>query len=313
MAIAEAILWPVAAGMSYIIAALVSWAAGARARLSAAVVLFLLVMMVAMFLGAFLYFAYPGSTGLLLGLWTAAGIMAVSVFPVFWLFVEEVQQRTVLGSSFRTSPIGSVPAFAASVTVAVLAGELVMGRAFQLADGEVGIVGPGLVGLLRALVSCLASAWFLFPMAAEMGLTVAFLRRRIPRVLAISLGLQAASMFASPTAISSSDWVVGSSLAAAALMVGLFGFVMLLLYRGERLPAPVLGYLARLVVVYLVMAGGLVLWSLTGSPALFAVSAVAQMGVFFTTVVVPEKYSAKPGIGGVLLGPTGESTPGPSA
>src|SRR5579863_1420210 len=49
MVIAAAILWPVAAAMSYIIAALVTWAARARTRLTAAVVLFLLVMMVAMF------------------------------------------------------------------------------------------------------------------------------------------------------------------------------------------------------------------------------------------------------------------------
>ncbi len=290
MAIAEAILWPVAAAMSYIIAALVNWAAGARTRLSGAVVLFLLVMMVAMFLGAFLYFAYPGPNGLLLGLWSAAGIMAISVSPVFWLFVQEVQARVAQGASFQAPPLSSVATFAAWVTVAVFAGEFVMGRAFQLASGEAASVTPGPLGILGAASGSIASSWFLFPMATEMGLTVLLLRARIPRPLRVTLGLQAASMFASPTAIAATSWVLVSSVAAGALMVGLFGYVMSLLYRGEPLSATVLRYVTLLVIVYVVMAGGLVLWAVTGSPAVFAGSAVAQMGLFFTTVVVPERF-----------------------
>ncbi len=288
MAIAEAILWPIAAAMSYIIAALVKWAAGARTRLAAAVVLFLLVMMVAMFLGALLYFAVPGPEGLLLGLWSAAGIMAVSVSPVFWLFVQEVQSRLALGPAFQAPALGSLGAFAVWVTVAVFAGEFVMGRAFQLASGEAGPVASGVVGLLGAMASSISSDWFLFPMAAEMAITVALLRSRVPRAMVVTLGLQAASMFASPTALSSEGWVLGSSVAAAALMIALFGYVMSLLYRGERLATPVIRYVSYLVVVYVAMAGGLVLWAATGSVALFAVSAVAQMALFFTTVVAPE-------------------------
>jgi hypothetical protein len=290
VALSEVILWPVAAVMSYIIAALVRWAAGARTRLLGSVVLFLMVMMSAMFLGALLYFAYPGPTGTLLGLWGAAGIMAVSVFPVFWLFVQEVQHRVAKGPEFPSRRLDSVESFAIWVTIAVFAGEFAMGRAFQLASGEAGAVGSGVAGPLRAVASSIASDWFLFPMAAEMGLTVIFLRSRIPRPLAVALGLQAASMFAAPTALAASGWVLGSSVAAGAVMVALFAYVMSLLYRGERLATPVLRYLTMLVVAFAGMAAGLVLWASTGSPALFAVAAVAQMAVFFTTVLVPERF-----------------------
>ena len=313
MAIAEVFLWPVAAAMSYIIAALVKWAAGARTRLTGSVVLFLLVMMFAMFLGAFLYFAYPGSTGLLLGLWIAAGLMAVSVFPVFWLFVQEVQQRLAQGDAFQPPQMVSLRTFALWVTLAVFTGEFVMGRAFQLASGEAVTVGVGVLGALGAGASSLASDWFLFPMAAEMGLTVLFLRARIPRPLQVALALQAASMFASPTALAAPGWVVGSSVGAAVLMVGLFGYVMALLYRGDRLPRPVLSYLARLVLVYVAMAAGLVVWALTGSPALFALSAIAQMAVFFTTVVVPEALAPEPAPRSGAEGPRAAGAPTSSA
>jgi len=294
VAFSEVILWPVAAAMSYIIAALVRWAAGARTRLLGSVVLFLLVMMFAMFLGALLYFAYPGPTGTLLGLWGAAGIMAVSVFPVFGLFVQEVQQRVADGPGFRARRLDSVEGFAIWVTIAVFAGEFAMGRAFQLASGQAGSLGSGLAGPLRAVASSIASDWFLFPMAAEMGLTVIFVRSRIPRTLAVALGLQAASMFASPTALSASGWVLGSSVAAGAVMVALFGYVMSLLYRGERVAAPVLRYLTLLVLAFVGMAAGLVLWASTGSPALFALAAVAQMALFFMTVLVPERFAPGP-------------------
>lgn len=297
MVLAAAILWPVAAAMSYIIAALVKWAAGARTPLTAAVVLFLLVMMAAMFLGALLYFAYPGRSGLLLGLWSAAGIMAISVSPVFWLFVRDVQQRVAQGPEYRAAPLGSVGAFAGWVAVSVFAGEFLMGRTFQLASGESGPVGPGALGLLAAAASSVSSDWFLFPMAAEMGLTVLLLRARVPRALAVALGLQAISMFASPTALSSPTWVIGSSVAAAVLMLVLFAYVMSVLYRGTRLPTAVLRYLALLVVVYAVMAGGLAVWAFTGSPAVFAASAVAQMALFFTTVVATDSLAPSPASG----------------
>jgi hypothetical protein len=218
----------------------------------------------------------------------------VSVFPVFGLFVQEVQQRVAQGDAFRAPRLAAVGAFALWVTLAVFAGEFVMGRAFQLASGEAGTVGPGALGILGAAATCTASDWFLFPMAAEMALTVVFLRARLPGPLVVALGIQAASMFASPTALGSPVWVLGSSLAAAALMLALFGYVMAILYREGRLSSPVLRYLTELVLVYVGMAGGLVLWAATGETGLFAVAVIAQMVVFFTTVLVPETFSPPP-------------------
>ena len=73
----------IAALMAIVIARLVKWSAEARNRTQAAVDLFLLGMMAAMFLGAAIYFQAPGPGTLVEGLWVSGALMSVSVSPVF--------------------------------------------------------------------------------------------------------------------------------------------------------------------------------------------------------------------------------------
>jgi CDP-diglyceride synthetase len=73
----------VASGMVAAVAVLIKWAATTRSFLRAGAVLFLLLMMVAMLLGALAYFLDPGTSGLIAGLWIASALMSVSVAATF--------------------------------------------------------------------------------------------------------------------------------------------------------------------------------------------------------------------------------------
>ncbi len=280
--------------MAVITAYLIKWAAEARTRTSAATVLFLLVMMIAMLGGALLYFLHPGRASLVEALWVASAIMSVSVFPVFGVFLKDAQARMLQKEAYRPAPLQRRHLFAFAILALVVFNEFLMGWTFQLANGT---LSPSAASSIpQAVVLGVDSAWFLFPMALEMGLTAYLLRKQLPRPVVGLLLAQAVLMFASPPAFSGPGPVDTALLLGSAMMIGIVIFVMEHLYQ-HRQSAPVLSaYFLGLLSVYALMMVGLYLWLTDGSGLVFTLSVLFEMALFFDLVVVPERFQVGPGV-----------------
>ena len=287
------VLVPLAAAMAVSIAYLVKWASEARTPLRSGAVVFLLLMMVGMLLGAAIYFVHPSTAGFVEGVWAASALMSVSVVVVFLAFLKELQ------TSGRASPLPetsswSGPGFVASVIALVLANELLMGWTFQAAAGSApALGGSGVLGLGSLLVASVNSPWFLFTMSGEMLLTAVFLRDRLSRPTFVVLGSQSLIMLFSPPALNWAPWTALSIYVSSVAMIALFVYLMEHLYRQHQLGVGFSNYLLELLAVYGLMMGGLFLWLYYGVGSVFAVSIVLEMVVFFGAVVRPEKLSAK--------------------
>ena len=284
------VLAPVAVLMAVVIAALVRWSSETRTIVAASVVVFLLAMMVAMFVATLIYFSDPGTRSLVLGLWVAAALMALSVFPVLSFVVAEARAHEREGPAYAPRRLASTTGLAVTVTLLVLAGELLMGRSFLLADAP---GAPGLGGGLGSVVvATIASPWFLFPMSLEMTCTLLWLRRRLPTPLVATLATQSAMMFLAPPALAAPGWLLGSGVTTALAMSLLLGFLLLGTYRGDRPTGPVRGYLVRFLFVTALMGFGLAFWLSTGDLAVFAAASVLEMAIFFAAVVAPEPFAS---------------------
>jgi len=289
----DLVLAPLAAGMAVSIAYLVKWASEARTPLKAGAVVFLLLMMVGMLLGAAIYFVAPSLNGLVEGVWVASAIMSLSVVVVFLSFLRELRTSSQ-GASSPVAASGAGIGFVASVVVLVLANELLMGWTFQAASGQapaIGAVGaPALVALFTASVN---SPWFLFTMSAEMILTAFLLRARLPRPVFLVLASQSFIMLFSPPALGWATWTAVSLYVSSAAMIGLFVYLMEHLYRHHQLAAGFSNYLVELLAVYGLMMAGLFLWLYYGYGSVFALAIVLEMLVFFAAVVNPERITSR--------------------
>ncbi|MGP8074963.1 MAG: hypothetical protein ACLQD9_01555 [Thermoplasmata archaeon] len=285
MLLIEGVLVALAAGMAITTAVLVKWAAGARTPLRQGTVVFLLLMMAGMLGGAFVYVVHPGTDGAVSGLWVASALMSASVVVIFLAFLEEIRRESVRATTPpRASSSGR---FVAVVVALVLSNELLMGWTFERASG--GSFGGG--GIAPNLDGALLSPWFLFPMAVEMALTVAWLQDRFPRRMATMLAVQPAVMILAPPALASQVWVLGTTFGTSVLMAALVAYLLLAVYRGFRLPVRVAAYAARLLGTFALMGVGLAVWAWVGTTTLFALAVVVQMVVFFSAVLRPELYT----------------------
>ena len=274
----------IAAAMALIIARLAKWASEVRLRTQAAVVGFLLAMMAAMFLGALIYVVHPGTQSLVEGLWIGSVAMSLSVFPLFFLFLEAAR-----GPSPGPA-LASRRGFVALAIALVLGNELLMGATFQIATGPLGPTpGPSWLGAVGGVV---VSPWFLLPMALEMGATAVWLWPRFPRAMRSALVVQPVVMLASPPAFGLPAWVLGTAAASAIAMTAYVVDLLALAYRGEAPTPPVAAYAVRLVAALAAMGGGIALWAWTGNADLFAVAVLADMVLFFTAVLDPERHGA---------------------
>jgi polyferredoxin len=281
------LLVPTAAAMVVATAFLVRWAAEANTAVRAASVVFLLAMMTAMFVGAWLYFVAPSSGSLVLGLWIAALLMSLSVFPLVSAVLADVQRRLTESGDPGPAPVDRPRAFRAAVVLLVFASEWLMGATFQLAYAPPSTGSPGFASLgLPVFVS----PWFLFPMAAEMALTAFLLRHRLGRGLGLLLAFQAVVMALAPPALHSTGWVDLSIYAGSVAMIGLFVYVMEYIYRHRQLAVAFSAYLVRLVAVYALMMTGLFVWLEYGTPLLFAVAVPLEMVLYFDAVTRPEAF-----------------------
>ena len=284
----ELVLAAFAAVMAVLTSLVVKWAAEAETRLQGAIVVFLLMMMAAMFGGAVVYYLNPGTSGLVEGLWLAAGVMSVSAFAPFVAFLRDAQERLGDDGSVTPPRLRKGVSFTVLIGALVLANEFLMGWAFSLAAG---VIFPSLTtgapGLVAGVVS---SPWFLFTMAAEMGLTLYLLRARIDRALAVVLAFQSAIMFLSPPALANADWVWVCVSLGAGGMIALFVYLMEHIYRNKELNRPYSAYLIRLLVAYAAMMAGLFLWLDYGTTTLFALAIVVEMFLYFDAIVRLDRF-----------------------
>jgi polyferredoxin len=280
-------LWVGIAGvMATVVAYLLKWASEVENRSGAAIVLFLLVMMVAMIGAATYYLIAPGPARLTQALWLASGVMSVSAFPVVALVVRDLRQR-LDGRPPQPIKPRARRLFVTSILALAVLNELFMGWAFLLASGY---PASRFLGLgLQAILLGITSPWFLGPMALEMALTTVLLRRTVPRAFGALLATQTALMALSPTMFPAAAQPA-ILLAGGGLMIGVVVYVMELLYRERQVMEVGLRYLLGLMGAYALMMGGTFLWWVQGSTLLLAISIVAEMVLFFELVLVPGRW-----------------------
>ena len=288
------VLGILAALMAVFTAFLIRWAVEAKAPLQAAGVVFLLVMMAAMFGGAVVYYLHPGTTGLVEGLWLAAGLMSLGAFVPFFTFIRIASAHLdpEAAMTVAPAPLRKGILYASTIAGLVLTNEFLMGWAFNLAAGvRFTGLGGGAGALVGNIAAVIDSPWFLFTMAGEMSLTAILLRSHLDRPLVIVVAFQAAIMFLSPPALSSSTWQALAVLLGSGLMIALFVYLMEHIYRHKELPRAFATYLIRIIAVYGVMMAGLFLWAAYGQPVLFALSIVLEMFVYLDAIARPERFS----------------------
>jgi polyferredoxin len=294
MLAAWVVLGFLAGGMVGVTAGLVKWASTARSALRAATVLFLLLMMAGMLVGAAIYFARPGPTSLVEGFWVASGIMSVSVVAVFLAFLEEVRARGASPDPSVAPPLRWTRAFVASIVGLIVLNEMLMGWTFSAASGTTIVLGgAGGAGGVAFLTQVVNSPWFLFTMSGEMILTTVLLRDRLSRPLLVTALFQGAIMFLSPPALAGGWWSDLAIYGSSVLMIVLFVYAMEYLYRHREMPGGYATYLVLLLAVYALMMSGVFVWQYYGDGSLFALSIVGEMALFYEAVVRPERLAAR--------------------
>lgn len=289
---AEVLLGVLAALMAAFTGFVIRWAVEAKTQLQGAVVAFLLLMMAAMFGGAVAYYLHPGRTGLVEGLWLAAGLMSVAAFVPFYAFVRAAREILGTGPALPVSTLRRGAPYALVVATLVLLNEFLMGWAFSLASGFTFAGTSSLGTWTSSAVAVIDSPWFLFTMAGEMALTAYLLRARLDRSMALLVGLQAVLMFLSPPALSSTLWHDTTILIGNGVMIGLFVYLLERIYRHKELNAAYATYVVRLLAAYGLMMAGLFAWAWYHQPVLFAAAIVGEMAIYLDAVVRPERFDA---------------------
>jgi len=281
-----ALLSAFAAAMAASTAVFICWAAECRTRLRAAVVLFLLLMMVGMLLGALVYVLWPSRQSAVDGLWLASVVMSASAVVVFVAFVREAQRL-----ASESAPRGPVPpgrSFVPMVILLVFLGEALMGWTFGAAASWLPrFPSAGVGGGLEEFGKVVVAPWFTFPMVGEMALSWAWLRGRLDPALASLLAFQPVIMLCSPPTLPGLGWVVGSTIGSAVAMGGAVAFLVVAVHRGRQLNRRFLAYGGGLLLSFVLMALGLALWALSGSLAVLAFAITAQMVVYLAAVLWP--------------------------
>ncbi|PSN87226.1 hypothetical protein B9Q00_09415 [Candidatus Marsarchaeota G1 archaeon OSP_C] len=281
----EPILWAIAAVMVYVTARIIKYAGRAKNELEHSLSVFLLAMMASMFGGATVYFLYRGPESLVAAVAVSSAVMVGAFIPVL---------NTLVKLSSTQSPPPQLQGLLSRrvggrllIVLLAIVNEVLMGWAFALASAQ---LNPS-TGVVAQLDQAVASYWFVFPMAAEMALSSYYFRRDFERSVYIVFVFQAAIMVLTPTAIANTRWEEVSVYVGGSMMTAMFIYVFDYLYKHRRLNSVFGEYIFRLLVVYTLMMGGLFLWMVTRQPALFDVSIVGEMLIYFDGVLSPLRYA----------------------
>ena len=293
MTTGDIVLWALAGSMAATISYSLKWTVDNRRRsgsMAIPLVIFVLVMMLSMVASAVVYFLSP-SFGILIDLVVVnMVVMGAGALP----FVLVLFRSLLADEGGQEEPGPGVPghrrarswggwAPAAAVVALVLLNEFFMGWAFQLAAG--GFTAPLRAGVIPVFSAVVSSYWFLFTMAFEMAFTAYLLRKEIPGVFLLVIGFQAAVMVLSPPAFPDAQWGSASVFGGSALMIVLFVYAFEHLAKNPVVDRVLARYLLLLVAAYGAMMAGLYVWQLSGSAALFAVSILAEMGIYLGVIM----------------------------
>jgi polyferredoxin len=268
------ILWPLAILMVYIISSVIKWSLRIDERIGFSIALFILVMMLAMFGGAVLYFSHKSLSTLEQAALLNLAVMTVGLLAVFFNFLTVAKDRaSALVLHFREI-----------VIVLALLNEFFMGWAFALISGTVNA---------HNVIAVLNSYWFTIPMGSEMLLTLFLLRRSVNANFIPVLCAQAVIMLFTPTALSFFANGNPAIYAGSAVMTLLFIYCYDMLYRNRRIYRIQLHYLLALLGTYSLMMFSTYFWQIYRNETLLAVSLIVEMLLFFQAIVLDFSKGAK--------------------
>jgi len=259
-----------------------------KTLMDAGIVVFLLSMMATIFVSTVVYIYTQASVTLLELVTLNLAVGGVSAFAI--LFATHKGNDSLLKNK-----VGNIKLLlTASIIALVILSEIFMGWTFAILGGTVSI-SSGLQWVYLALIHSSSSFWFIFMMSAEMAITLFFIRDRLPKTLAGIMVSQTIIMILSPTAIDNSLWTNLSLAAGSAVMIFLFIYVFEFLYKNRTTSSGILNYLLLLMLAYVLMMAGQFIWLLTGDVAVFVLSIIVEMVVYFGIILDERKLvSSKP-------------------
>ncbi|MEM0322186.1 MAG: DUF1404 family protein, partial [Thermoprotei archaeon] len=247
-------------------------------RLNALLALFVQAMMASMFAGAVVYYWSPSNTSLLVAVLINMIVMITFFIPILGALVKSA------GNPKNTVGLGGRAWFISLVITLTLLNEFLMGWTFNILSG-VPKPQPTPPSTLDYFDQIVSSYWFIFPMALEMMLTSLMLRSKISGDTLFLVAMQSAIMLSSPTVFPSHAWGFLASFVGGALMNTLFGWFYWNAYSKGGLKPSVAAYIMRLTLIYTAMMAGLYIWSVGWGTALFALSVVLEMVLYFDAVL----------------------------
>jgi polyferredoxin len=259
-----------------------------KTLMDAGIVLFLLSMMATIFVSTVVYIYIQASVTLLELVAVNVAVGAVTAFAIL-LATHRGSERLM------NNNVGNIkPLLIALIIALVILSEVFMGWTFALLGGTITISG-GLQVIYSAIIHSSSSFWFIFMMSAEMGITLFLIRNKLPKAFAWIIACQTTIMILSPTAIESPFWASLSLVAGSAVMIFLFIYVFEFLYKNRTISSGVLNYLLFLMLAYALMMAGQFIWLLTSDAAVFVLSIIVEMVVYFG-IALDEKrlVSSKP-------------------
>jgi hypothetical protein len=271
------------------ISLLLSRAVKTKDGISAAIILLLLAMMVAMLLGpAYLYLTTLGFGISDVVIWEIAVFMTLGMMPAAGLTAAKL---VLLAEPERTGPgplyslLSHTSRLRAAYIFLLVLSEFLMGWTFNLASGVISLsAGYSVVDVAKQLEYSPTSYWFVFTMVGEMGFTLFALRNAIRPSLLKILAVQGVVMFLTPTALNSRVWETYTVYLEAAVMTGLVVFAVYYLRMREERDRPTLSYLGVFIVANAVMMVGFLLWLVDGDSLLLAVSLIVETAIYFDAV-----------------------------
>ncbi len=289
----EPFLWMAAIGMSLLSAYTLAYISDTDRALEVYLAIFVLGMMAAMLGGGLIYLAHPGVPSIETAIWLNMGVMGFLTVPIIRVLVKTALERGELTLYVYTIPYRYLWLTRILVIGLVLFNELLMGWAFIAVTQGVPIFSVGGGSLIRAFSDIVGSDWFVFIMAAEMAFSAYLIRKLIPRSFLLVVLFQTATMIFSPTAIGATYWREISIVADGLIMAGFMAYVFLKLYRGIPLNRNFTSYLYTLVLIYVFMMIGILVWVTTSSELLFSLTLFAQMVLYFRVELEPSTLSAR--------------------
>ncbi|HML03802.1 MAG TPA: hypothetical protein VK487_10605, partial [Candidatus Bathyarchaeia archaeon] len=273
-------LWIIAGLMAVFTAWLVKKSSEIKSLIDAGIMLFLLSMMAEMFISTVVYLYVPAPATVFE---LVVINMAAMSFTIIAILLAIFGGNKTLDQA-QAGIVGVRSLIIASIIALVILSEVFMGWTFALLGGAASSAG-GLQGIFAAITNSSSSYWFIFTMSAEMAITLFFIRNKLPKGFSWLLASQTIIMILSPTAIHNSLWADLSFVAGTAVMTFLFIYIFKFLYKNRTLSKGILNYLLLLMLAYALMMTGQFIWLLTSDAAVFVLSIIIEMIVYFGIIL----------------------------